>query len=113
MRGPCLAAFSAIALAAPVFGQTYGQITGQVPDSSGAVIADATINAVNVSNNASRQTISSAAGDYSIPSLPPGIYNLRVEKTGFKVAEVRDVDVQVQQTVRLDFSLTVGEVTQS
>ena len=113
MRGFYLAAFAAFALATPVFGQTFGQITGQVTDSTGAVIADATINAVNVSNNASRQTVSSAAGDYSIPSLPPGIYNLRVEKTGFKVSEAHDVDVQVQQTVRLDFSLTVGEVTQS
>src|SRR3954451_11768842 len=95
------------ALALPVFAQTLGEITGRVTDSSGAAAPDASITVTNTSTNANRQTVSTPSGDYGFPSLPPGVYNLKVEKTGFKTAEAKSVQVQVQQTVRLDFVLTV------
>jgi hypothetical protein len=101
------------ALALPAFAQTFGEITGKVADASGAAVPDATITAVNTDTNASRQTVSTASGDYSIPSLSPGTYSVRVEKPGFKTDETRNVQVSVQQVVRLDFALTIGQVTES
>jgi hypothetical protein len=96
-----------------VFGQTLGEVTGQVTDSSGAVIAGAAVTVTSTTTNASRTALSNAAGVYVFPSLPPGIYNLKVEKPGFKTTASSNVEVQVQQTVRLDLSLTVGQVSES
>ena len=96
-----------------LFGQTLGEVTGQVTDSTGAAIGGASITVTNTSTNAVRNAVSTVAGVYVFPSLPPGNYNLKVEKTGFKAATSKDVQVQVQQTVRLDFALTVGQVSES
>src|SRR4051794_38458134 len=90
----------------PGFGQTLGEITGQVADSSGALISGATITVTNTATNASREAVSNEAGVYSFPSLPPAAYNIKVEKPGFKSAASSNVELQVQQTLRLDFTLT-------
>src|SRR5690242_16726082 len=81
--------------ATPSFSQTFGEITGRVMDSSGAAAPDAAVSATNVSTNGVRSTVSNQTGDYSFPSLPPGIYNVKVERQGFKTAESSNVNVQV------------------
>ena len=57
--------------------------------------------------------MSTPSGDYSFPSLAPGTYSLLAEKQGFKRSESNNVTVQVQQTVRLDLTLAIGQVTES
>lgn len=107
-----LAASALLLTASLAFGQTFGEITGQVADSSGAPVPAAAITVTNINTNAARQSVSSGAGDYSFPSLPPGSYSIRIEKQGFK-SETSKVEVAVQQTVRLDFNLQVGQVSES
>lgn len=97
---------------AALMGQTFGEITGRVADASGAAVPAVAIRATNAATNAVRQTESGPTGDYAFPSLPPGNYTLRVEKTGFKTETAR-VEVAVQQTVRLDFALQVGQISES
>jgi hypothetical protein len=97
----------------PTLAQTFGQITGQISDSSGAAVPDAAITLKNISTDALRHTVSTASGDYTFPSLPPGTYSIAAEKQGFKRSESDNVTVQVQQTVRLDLALTIGNVTES
>jgi hypothetical protein len=97
----------------PVFGQTLGEITGRVSDSSSAGIPGATITLTNVSTNAVRTTSSTDSGDYTLPAVPPGFYNLKTEHAGFKSATSNNIEVQVQQTVRLDITLQVGQVSES
>lgn len=99
--------------ASPVFSQTLGEITGHVSDSSGASVPAATITLTDVATNGIRNTMSTDAGDYTFPSVPPGFYNVRTAHSGFKATESKNVEVQVQQTVRLDFTLEVGQVNQS
>jgi hypothetical protein len=99
--------------AAPDFAQTLGEITGRVTDASGAAAPDAAVTATNVSTNGTRSTASNQTGDYSFPSLPPGVYNVKVERQGFKTAESSNINVQVQQTVRLDFTLQLGQISES
>src|SRR5262249_11836209 len=53
---------------------------------------------------------SSSAGDYSVPDLPAGVYQVSAEQTGFRKGLAQDVKVDVQQTVRVNFTLQVGEV---
>jgi hypothetical protein len=98
--------------AAAVSGQTFGDISGTVTDPSGGAVAEATITATNVATNATRTTISNAAGVYALRSMPPGRYVLRAEKEGFRTA-TRPVELQVQQSVRVDFPLTVGQITET
>src|SRR5450759_2650799 len=99
--------------AAACFAQTFGEITGRISDSTGASVAGATVTLTNTNTNAVRTTTSTDAGDYSLPSVPPGGYNVKVERQGFKAAIVNNAEVQVQQTVRLDFSLQVGQLSES
>ena len=99
-----LLASLALLLTAPAFAQTLGEITGHVSDASGAIIPAATITLTNISNNASRSTVSTDSGDYTFPSVPPGFYNLKAEHAGFKTATTKNLEVQVQQTVRVDIS---------
>jgi len=93
--------------------QTLGEVTGRVSDVSGAAVPSANITLTNVSTNAVRLAVSTDSGDYTFPSVPPGFYNLKAEHAGFKTANTSNVEVQVQQTVRLDISLQVGQVNES
>ncbi len=97
----------------PVLGQTFGEITGRVNDPSGAGVPNAVLTLTNTSTNSVRQTDSTSAGDYSFPSVPPGTYNVKAEHPGFKVESSLNVEVQVQQTVRLDVTLQVGQVSET
>jgi hypothetical protein len=99
--------------ASAVLGQTFGEITGRVSDASGAAVPGANVTLTNINTNSARTTVSNDSGDYSLPSVPPGFYKLKVERQGFKADISNNVEVQVQQTVRLDFALQVGQISES
>ena len=92
--------------------QTFGEITGQVTDASGALVAGATVTATNTATSGNRITTSNEAGIYSFPSLQPGQYIVKVEAKGFRAVSKTGIELQVQQTARVDFSLEVGAVTE-
>ena len=103
----------ALAVRTPVFGQTFGEITGLVTDASGGAVVGAAVTVTNPRTNFTRTEVTNNAGLYNFPSLLPGVYNTKVEMSGFQ-AEIRnDVELQVQQVARLDFQLQVGAVTQA
>lgn len=111
---PCRrAAFFVLLLAATVHGQTLGTITGEVKDSSGASVDGTTVRVRNVATNGVRVAITNEAGAYTIPALVPGMYEVKAEKPGFKVAARSNIELQVQQTARVDFALEVGQVSES
>ena len=58
--------------ATSAFSQTFGEITGEVRDSSGAVIGGANVTIINAGTNAARTTATNDAGVYSFPALNPG-----------------------------------------
>src|SRR5271165_4120636 len=111
--GPALLPFALLAFSISGFSQTLGEITGHVTDPSSAAIPGVTITLTNVSTNGTRTTVTTDAGDYTFPSVPPGFYNVRAEHGGFKAVKSNNLEVQVQQTVRLDLTLQVGQVTES
>src|SRR5215472_3022546 len=93
--------------------QTLGEITGEVKDPSGAVAPGASITATNTDTNVARTTVTNAAGVYSFPALVPGPYQVKVEAPGFQPVVRTNIELQVQQTARVDFTLTVGQTTQT
>jgi hypothetical protein len=98
---------------APGFGQTLGEISGIVTDASGAVVAGANVVVTNTATGATREATTNSAGVYTFPGLTPGIYDIRVTASGFKVAAQTGNTLNVQQVLRVDFSLAVGQVTES
>ena len=101
-------------LCTPAFSQlNLGNITGTVTDSSGAVIAGATVTVTDVQRGVSRTLTTDTAGQYSAPSLTPGSYSVRVEFRGFQTLNRNGIDVGVGQAVRVDVSLLPGSETQT
>ncbi len=96
-----------------VHGQTFGEISGQVRDSTGAAIPAVQVTATNVATNVGRTAITNDAGLYTFPAMVPGVYSLKAEKTGFKATVKSGVEIQVQQSARIDFDLQVGQLNES
>ncbi len=103
----------AMSSAARLSAQTAGTISGHVSDSTNAAVPDANISLKNVGTGSERSTVSTGSGDYTFTEVPVGIYAVTTTHAGFKAATSTNVQVQIQQSVRLDFSLQVGAVTQS
>jgi len=100
-----------VAFAFPMSAQTpSGEISGVISDLNGSVVAGVRITLTNSATNAIREVQSNDSGLYAIPALPPGIYTLKVEKTGFRAVERRNIEVLVGSANRIDVTLEVGEV---
>jgi len=90
-----------------------GTITGEVKDQAGAVVPGASIVATNPSSGDQFKTVTTATGNYTLPSLPAGIYTLTVDVKGFKKFVQQNIEVQVSITNRLDVNLEVGANTET
>jgi hypothetical protein len=101
-------------LTAMVLGQSdRGTITGSVTDQGGAVIPNVPVVAVNIGSGVAFTTESTDTGNFTIPSVPAGLYSLRVEKTGFRSYEQKGINVQVAQTVRVNVTLEIGATNET
>jgi len=90
-----------------------GQITGTVTDASGAVVPNAHITVIQKSTNSSYKVETSSTGDFTMPALAIGAYQVKVEKEGFKTHITDDLAVAPGGTTRVDVVLEVGRATQS
>jgi hypothetical protein len=100
-------------LAASLHGQiTTAEVTGTVTDTSGAVVAGATVTITNPATNTPRVTQTNTAGVFDVPSLPPGTYNVKIEMTGFTTQVRNNLELQVAQVARVDVGLQVGNVSE-
>src|ERR1700687_1556649 len=111
MRRTLYVGMTWLLLCAPCFAQTLGTITGEVRDSTGAVVPGATVSVVNKATNATRTTTSNAVGLFDFPALPPGMYTVKSELEGFKTV-TRDIELQVQETARVNFTLELGTIAE-
>ncbi len=92
---------------------TTGQITGSVKDSSGAAVPNATVKATNTQTGFSQTATSSEEGLYRFVLLPPGVYTVTADSSGFKQTEIKDVPVTVGQVTDLNVTMGVGGVSES
>jgi hypothetical protein len=88
-------------------------IEGTVKDATGAVVANATVNARNPATNFARTTTSNDEGFYRIVNVPPGDYEITVEAANFKKAVLTKVTVTVGQAANIDVILEPGQITES
>jgi len=96
-----------------VFAQSTGSIVGTVTDPQGGVVSDATVVARQVDTGIERTTKTTSDGLFRFDSLPPAVYNIRVEASGFAKAEVNGVKLQVgeQRDVNLKLAVTGATIT--
>jgi Carboxypeptidase regulatory-like domain len=109
-----LLAIAVVALSAGAFAQGgSGQLTGQVTDSTGAVVPGVEIKLTNTATGEARTTVTSAAGIYTFPALQiVGNYTLEVASKGFKSSKVQNVIVSVGTVTSRDIKLEVGTTTE-
>jgi hypothetical protein len=93
--------------------QTLGGITGTVTDSSGALVADATVTLVGDQTKLTRSQNTNANGGYLFVNLPIGAYTLTFTHAGFQTQTVPAILVQANRTVSLNAELKVGNVSES
>ncbi|MBV8831349.1 MAG: carboxypeptidase regulatory-like domain-containing protein, partial [Acidobacteriaceae bacterium] len=89
-----------------------GTAVGTVRDATGAVLSNANVTATNAQTGVAQSTVTTGAGDYTIPNLAPGRYKITAQSKGFATSVSPDVPIQVEQTTRVDFSLSPGQTTQ-
>lgn len=107
------AAFVLLLYANPGWAQaTHGSITGRVTDPSKAMIAGAKVAAVNHRTNSRFESTTNGDGEYALGNLPPGTYQMEVEKSGFKKLIRPDVTLHVQDALAIDFEMAVGAVNE-
>ncbi len=92
---------------------TYGTVAGSVTDPSGAAIPGAQVTLTNIGTQEARQQPSGSEGLYQFVNVIPGQYRIDVQKDGFKHFTRQPVVVEVQQNVRIDVPLPIGELSQT
>ncbi|MCC6536315.1 MAG: TonB-dependent receptor [Bryobacterales bacterium] len=108
-----LAALALVTLGSSLYAQNFATITGSVADKTGALVSGAKVTAQNLETQVAREAIANESGLYTLPLLPPGRYKVSAQKDGFRQAVQESVSLEVNQTVRFDFQLEVGQVTES
>ena len=102
-----------LSVSRPAFAQNdRGTITGTVSDPQGAFVPGARLTLKNSETGAVYDTVSTATGNYTLPSLPAGHYDLTVAAPGFTQFLQRGIEVQVAQTARIDVFLKIGSSTE-
>jgi Carboxypeptidase regulatory-like domain/TonB-dependent Receptor Plug Domain/TonB dependent receptor len=114
----CLYAAAAVLalvfFASASFAQTsLATLRGKVSDEQGGVLPGATVTARQIETNTTRTSVSDALGQYFLPNLPAGTYELTVELSGFAPGKRSNVALRVGQAADIDVVLKVGAVQES
>lgn len=88
-------------------------LVGTITDTSAALVSGASLEARNLENGELHKAISTGNGEFAIPNLPPGTYEVLVTKEGFRTIRENSVFLEIDQEARLDFKLEPGAITQS
>ena len=103
------AVFMVLAVVGSISAQTFrGAILGTVTDPNGAVVPEATVTAKNVATGIERSTVTDEFGNYSLPELQTGTYEVTVQKSGFQISKVTGAVVEVSAEKRVDVVMAVA-----
>src|SRR6266576_1121420 len=109
-----IAAIIATCSATKLQGQAiYGSIYGQITDSTGAAVPNATVLVKNVAKGTSVQSTTNSQGEYSVEHLIPDFYDVSVAATGFRGTESKGIRVSADTSPKMDLKLDVGSATET
>src|SRR5439155_14990530 len=107
-------AFACLFLGAAAYAQdSRANILGQVVDSTGLAIPNATVTATKEDTNVSRDTVTNAEGVYTLVGLDPGRYTVAIRASGFTTVRRSGIVLPVAEKVNLPISMAVGEVNET
>src|SRR5262245_62094230 len=92
---------------------TNASLTGRITDPAKAIIVEAKIAAISVGTNVRYETTANGSGEYYLANLPPDPYRIEIEKPGFKKLIKPEVILHVQDSLEINFEMTVGSVSES
>jgi len=101
----------ALCLSPLSFGQAIGSFSGTVTDKSGAAISGAAVTLTSQGTGTSRELTTDASGHYAANLLPVGFYTIKVEFHGFQTAISKDIKLQVDESLEVDFTLVLSAVS--
>ncbi len=107
-----IVALALVALPSRTFGQN-ATVVGTVTDPQGGVVAGVTVTITSLETGAVKTIQTNESGSYVVPDLPIGRYNVKASASGFKVAEQKDVKLQVGDRLRIDFQMAMGAATET
>jgi outer membrane receptor protein involved in Fe transport len=109
-----ITAFGLPLLCQLVSAQTFtGSIGGHVTDPAGLAIPGVQVVATETATSETSRTVTNDAGDYLLAFLKPGVYQVTFSAKGFKEEVENNLQLQLNQSFRLDQALQVGSVTES
>lgn len=89
-----------------------GTLVGTITDASGALVPNAKISVLETNTNLSRSSTTNDSGNFTFGNLPQGRYTVTIEQTGFRKALRENVEVTINSTVRVDFQLQPGQISE-
>ncbi|MBE0657595.1 MAG: TonB-dependent receptor, partial [Bryobacteraceae bacterium] len=99
---------------APLFAQlNRGTITGIVTDSTGASVPAAQVTVKQTATNMTTRVATTDSGQYNVPNLPPGLYEIAVEAKGFKKFVLSNAELRATDVIRIDATLDVGSMVET
>ena len=75
------------------------------------MVPNATVKATNIATNITVETRTNNEGDYTLPFLIPGSYNVTAGAAGFKTARKDNLELRIHEGLQLDFAMEVGAIT--
>jgi hypothetical protein len=112
MKLSLVAALTAL-LAASAFSQEFrGTISGRIVDAAGGTVAHVKVAAVEKATNTKIETTTDASGQYNLPFLAPGQYDVTFEAAGFRTAVRQAIDLASGEHPIVDVQLVVGDISQ-
>lgn len=90
----------------------YGSILGTVTDPSGAAVPGAKVTVTSQTKNTSVAETTNESGNYSVTHLIPDVYSIRIEGSGFKTLQFKDIQVSADTGSRVDGQFQVGSASE-
>ena len=106
------ALFFSLSCGLTVFGQSTTTLQGTVSDPQGAVMPNARVLLKNQTTGLERTTQTDSEGNYQVASLPPGLYRVEVQASGFQTQVLNNLNLEVARTITQNFQLVVGGIEQ-
>jgi hypothetical protein len=102
---------SMLSLSLLTYGQAHGSLSGTVTDKTGSVITGAAVTITSQGTGLTREAKTDDSGHYLVPLLPVSFYTIRVVSQGFQSSTQKDIRLQVDEQLEIDFSLNLASVS--
>jgi TonB dependent receptor/Carboxypeptidase regulatory-like domain len=92
---------------------TSASLAGRITDPANALIVDAKVALISAATNIRYEDVTNGSGEFHLANLPPNSYRLEIQKSGFKKLIKPDLILHVQDALRIELQMTLGDVSET